>query len=210
MHTPHQLLESLNSLELDGDKAVVEIMIDVPQKGFVHEDTLQVAKSFRWSKGDLKVTVQEKHMGLIGQWINSWRPKNKTRVVGDEMDYEICLILEDDLVVSKWAYRWLRAARNKFRKQREIMGITLQSADLINAATGGSFKYPKITGPSFLYKTVSSWGLAPDAEHWTAFQSWYDEYHESTKPYVPNTVMLKWVSFECCIIMLLCLIRFNF
>ena len=48
-------LNAVSKLEMDGDTAAVEIWIDRSEEGVVHQDVVQVAKSFVW--GNRKITV---------------------------------------------------------------------------------------------------------------------------------------------------------
>jgi len=74
-----KLLNSLDDLELDGDRAALEIWIDRDKKtGKVDNETVNAAKSFKWSRGPTRVHVQKKHVGIYGQWIDVWRPPHST------------------------------------------------------------------------------------------------------------------------------------
>ena len=70
-----RLFVSLNSLELDNHSAAVEIWIDRNCKtNKVDEETVKVASQFRWRGGPTRVHVHPTHVGIYGQWINTWRP----------------------------------------------------------------------------------------------------------------------------------------
>lgn len=197
-----EILHSLTSLEVDGDSVLLEIWIDKSKDGELDAKTFNYARSFRWKQGPVHVYVQDKHEGIIGQWIYSWRPKlkantNYSKFPGRDSpgsdDYEIGLILEDDLTVSPYAYRWLKAARHHFRKTSNLAGITLQSEGLIVAENGRPFDPdPRVTGPSFLYKLVGSWGFAPNPENWVKFQEWFRNNKGEVQPYVANILMTRW------------------
>jgi len=78
-----KLLASLEDLELDDDSAAMEIWIDRDKKaGIVDNNTLTVANSFKWSRGPTRVHVQKKHVGIYGQWIDTWRPQLKNDAGG--------------------------------------------------------------------------------------------------------------------------------
>ena len=122
-----KLLESLQNLELDGDKAAIEIWIDPSKDGLLSLKTLIAAKSYNWSKGDVRVHIHDTHVGILGQWIDTWTPASK----GCNHDREIALILEDDLVVSKYAYRFLRAVHKKYGKRDDFAGASLTCQNLM-------------------------------------------------------------------------------
>jgi len=56
----------------------------------------------------------------MGQWIDTWRPR-------DDSDVELGLILEDDISVSAYAYRWLRAVHRFYRNRSDFAGASLTS-----------------------------------------------------------------------------------
>ena len=71
-----KLLNSIDRLELDqGHNASLEIFIDRSSStGHVDARTIEVARAFRWSLGPTRIHVRERHVGIIGQWIDTWRP----------------------------------------------------------------------------------------------------------------------------------------
>ena len=103
----------------------------------------------------------------MGQWINTWRPR-------DDSDAEIGLILEDDISVSPYAYRWLRAVHYAYRHRSDFAGATLQSDHVrtLSSRPIGPMAAPK-SDTVFMYKTLGTWGMAPKALHWRRFQVSY-------------------------------------
>lgn len=188
-----RLLSSLNDLELDGDLASVEIWIDRSKDdNRVDEKTLASASNFRWGheRGQIRVHVQERHVGICGQWIDTWKP-------GDvDSSKEIVLILEDDISLSPFAYRWLKAARRFHSRDDDgLAGITLQSEGLIVARSGGPFAPPASDGPAFIYALVGSWGFSPMPQPWRQFQRWYHDMRTNDgtyRPFVEGIVMSSW------------------
>lgn len=188
-----RLLSSLNDLQLDGDLASVEIWIDRSKDdNRVDERTLASATNFRWrhERGQVRVHVQERHVGICGQWIDTWKPS-------DDNDRTIVLILEDDISLSPFAYRWLKAAHRFYSVDDygDLAGITLQSEGLIVARSGGPFSPPASDGPAFIYALVGSWGFSPRPRPWRQFQRWYHEVRTNNatyEPYVKGIVMSNW------------------
>jgi hypothetical protein len=107
-------LNSLDKLELDGHTTSMHIFIDRDKQNQTHNATVDVAKSFRWSKGPTIVHLQETHVGLYGQWVDSWRPKAGSN--------ELALIIEDDIDVSPYAYRWVRLNHERHGHKDFISG----------------------------------------------------------------------------------------
>lgn len=178
-------LDALRDLELDGDSAALEIWIDRNKNDQVDSDTVKTANAFKWKLGHTRVHVQERHVGIYGQWIDTWRPTLDSD--------ELVLLLEDDITPSRFAYRWLKSARNHFSEREDIMGYTLQSED-VNRARGRGAVCGPTTHPAFLYRLLGSWGFAPKPLVWRQFQDWFHEkrLQASFKPYVSNLLMTEW------------------
>ncbi len=184
-----KLLKSLNDLELDGDRAALEIWVDRAVDGSLHQDTLSTATQFHWSRGPSRVHIWDKHVGIMGQWIDTWRPDNAS---------ELAMILEDDLSVSPYAYRWLRAAHNKYGGRKDVAGYTFQAEGVLTATSRKPLNPPR-SQTAILYQLLGTWGYAPHPERWRDFQDWFHqlENRQSYKPYVPGLVMTSWYkSFE--------------
>jgi hypothetical protein len=191
-----RLLSSVSDLEMDGDSVAVEIWIDRDKNDNVDEQTLASARSFRWRYGNVSVHVHAHHVGIYGQWINTWRPRSAS-------SKEIGLFLEDDVSVSPFAYRWLRQARRFYAGRSDIAGFTLQSESLIVAATGRALPTKVLLasdGAAFLYEPMGSWGFAPRPDVWIGFQDWFAQVRSRSStasvqpfhPYVPGIVMTRW------------------
>jgi len=162
-----QLLESIEMLELDGHSAALEIWIDRSRKtGKVHKNTVQAASEFHWSRGPTRVHVHSRHVGIYGQWIDTWRPP-------DDSDDELVLILEDDLSISTYAYRWVRAVFRAYTHRLDFAGASLTSHQMTILS-----RSPKgrLVGPQnhtvIMYKCFGTWGFAPKPMHWRRFQVW--------------------------------------
>ncbi|KAK2167836.1 hypothetical protein LSH36_23g04015 [Paralvinella palmiformis] len=189
-----KLLESLDKLELDGDTGYLEIWIDRKDDGSgdgkpggrINLDTLKVARTFSWSRGRTRVHVHKKNVGICGQWLDTWRPRAGTR--------ELALLLEDDVIVSPFAYRWLKAVHRKYGFRSDVAGYTLQSEQVNQANGSGALVRPK-DQVAFLYKLIGSWGFAPHPGSWLAFQDWYHRVRRQGRfrPYVARASLItKW------------------
>ena len=108
--------------------------------------------------------VQTRSVGIMGQWIDTWRPR-------DDSDIELGLILEDDISVSKYAYRWLRAVHRFYRNRTDFVGCTLTSDQMsvLSASPKGPLAAPK-TDTVLMYKCLGTWGFSPRPLHWRRFQ----------------------------------------
>lgn len=162
-----KLLRSVDQVELDGDRASLDIWIDLDaETGRVDRPTFDTATSFRWSRGPTRVHVQRRHVGIYGQWIDTWRPRAESPELG--------LILEDDIDVSPFAYRWLKAVHRQYGHRTDFVGATLTSDQLttLSSHPRGPLAAPK-TDTVLMYKCIGTWGFSPKPEHWRRFQVWY-------------------------------------
>lgn len=159
-----KLLRSLDRLELDGDRAALEIWIDRSRRSDdVDHRTIAVARSFRWARGPTRVHVQRHHVGIYGQWIDSWRPRVESSEIG--------LILEDDISVSPFAYRWLKAVHRKYSTRPDYVGATLNTdqMSILSLNRTGVLAAPK-NDTVLMYKCLGTWGFSPKVGHWRNFQ----------------------------------------
>ncbi len=167
------VLNSISKLELDGDKASLEIWIDVTKNGTVDYKTLSVAKNFIWRGNTVNIHVQSQNAGILGQWINSWRP--------NERSTELAIILEDDVDLSPYAYRWLKAAHTFYSYRSDMAGISL-----FEGSIPGWKQFPSTT--AFFLRRFGTQGFAPNPCHWRKFQDWYHQVKSDPQfhPYVED------------------------
>jgi len=188
-------LQSLNDLKLDGDTGSLEIWIDRKLKAekngsgpkdTIDTDTVETALTFTWLNGQTRVHIHKTHVGIYGQWIDTWRPRRRSK--------ELALFLEDDISVSPYAYRWLKAVHQKYGSRNDIAGYTLQSEEVHMASNGRPINRPR-NDTVFLYKLLGSWGYAPHPKSWMEFQDWYHRVRNNTRfqPYVPKAALVtRW------------------
>jgi len=111
----------------------------------------------------------------MGQWIDTWRPR-------DDSDAELGIILEDDISVSSYAYRWLLAVHQAYRNRSDFVGTTLNSDEMsiLSASPKGPLAASK-NDTILMYKCFGTWGFAPRPIHWRRFQVSYitlvENYH---------------------------------
>ena len=180
-----KLLHSLNDLEMDGDSAALEIWIDKSKSGAVHNNTVKIAESFNWQRGIKRVHIQEAHAGIYGQWIDTWKPKPGSS--------ELAMLLEDDLLVSPFAWRWIKAVNMEYGHRADCFGFTLQSEQVSDAVKRSALRRPA-GDVVFMYQLVGSWGFVPSPSVWSNFQDWFHKAvkNKSFRPYVNGLTMTKW------------------
>ena len=206
-----KLRRSLQRMELDGHTGSVEIWIDRSPSGHVHEETLAVARSFCWTGGRTTVHVHSNHTGIYGQWFNPWNPGRKhqnstelyqiipkwgaeDRTTDDDVSTEpLAVMLEDDVDISRYAYRWLRAAHVKYGGRSDIYGYALQDENAILPA--GRRSYLEISREDkdlvFGFTVPGTWGMAPHPARWGELQAWFSTlyYTPGYAPLLPEAPM---------------------
>ncbi|CEM02313.1 unnamed protein product [Vitrella brassicaformis CCMP3155] len=126
---PHSLVRLLQSLSMShyfGQRVDLLISVDLNRDGLVHSETLEAAKTYPWPHGSLTVRVRDRHYGLAEQWIQAI-PEDRLQ----QEDGTILLILEDDIEVSPFFFKWLRKAHTAYERREDIGGFTLQRAHIL-------------------------------------------------------------------------------
>ena len=172
-------LKALQELELDGDRAVIDVFLDRGRDGNIHFPTFKAVSEFKSKTGPVNIHQQKEHVGIGGQWIDSWQPREDSK--------EICIILEDDIDLSKYAYRWLKAATQKYT-QPNVGGFSLHEATIPGMG-------PLPDDVAFFHAIIGTHAFAPVATHWHDFRRWYHKRREDGDfhPYVDaNPIPTGW------------------
>ena len=184
-------LDHVLTLKTLGDTVHVEVWIDRSDKGVVDEGCLREALEFqkKWNKlheGGACVHTQDRKANIAGQWVDTWRPKENSSELG--------LILEDDIDISAWAYKWLKAVHQRFGHRQDIMGYALQMEN--NRFQTGKEK--TIVGPKtdsvFLYRNFATWGYSPHPRVWPLYQDWLHRVRRENRiqPYLKGFRSTRW------------------
>lgn len=179
-------LKSCRRAEYYGHNVDLTIWIDRSVDGRVDAAVQTTATGFFWPHGSMAVNVWDQHVGLFGQWIDTFTAEN---------DDDFAVILEDDLEVSPLFYKWIVGARSTYAHRSDIFGYTLQRGTLRARPKG--LKSSLSIDPlekAFLYLLVGSWGYAPNSKEWRNFRNWFHKMsHDPTfKPYVENLKPTEW------------------
>lgn len=202
----NRLLRSLVEADSMGDRIDVDVWIDVPdhdRSSQAHRDRLALAHDIRalrsngtYTHGHVRTFVWSQPAGLRKQWLETWDRSSPCGL--GAWTPEIGLILEDDLELSPFFWRWLKAAHAAYGKDPRVAGFTLQRASLCakkcDDLGGGPYHSPA----AFYYPLVGSWGYSPTVRHWIRFRHWYSHYTRlKNKPYVEGLTPTEWYrSFE--------------
>ncbi|XP_045202920.2 uncharacterized protein LOC123556349 isoform X2 [Mercenaria mercenaria] len=181
-----RLLESLDRADYGGDRVVIDIWLDRSKLQLVHNETLQSALDFKFSKGRCNVYVHPVHVGITGQWLSTWSPASKSS--------EIAVILEDDLTVSPHFYSYLKLVHQKYGNRRDIYGFSLQGSSMKHSDGKCCLKVP-LEHKVFLYPTLGTSGFSPKSRNWLQFLAWFKEVTRQNIdviPFIENHIAVKW------------------
>jgi glycosyltransferase involved in cell wall biosynthesis len=180
-----KLLDSLSNADYMGDHVVVDIWIDRSTNDVIDSETYQTAVAFQFKHGEVIVHNQTGHVGIRGQWMDTWRPAPDSK--------EIALILEDDLSVSPHFYRWLKAAHSAYGDLDVVNGFSLQGYSVKHGKASGNLRAPD-PNIVLLYPILGCWGFSPKRENWEHFRAWYKVASQipSFSPLVPYHKPHQW------------------
>lgn len=186
----NRLLQSLSEAYYDKDGRTEEeidlnIMIDIGKDAHQKHDAavVAVAEKFVWRYGLKTVYQQPVHAGLSGQWIDSWRPYSSVPMrsevgVGvydtdaNASDHTLAAMFEDDLVVSKYWWRWARAAHDAYGHRTDVAGYTLQRVTQ-NASGGRDLEGGPSGTSNFFYRLIGTWGVVFHPRAFGKFRMWF-------------------------------------
>ena len=181
-----RLLKSINDAEYYSDSIKLEVWIDISKEGKNDSSTIDAAQKFQFKHGSYDVHVRKKHAGIYGQWLTSWKPSRNSTEIG--------VILEDDLTVSPYFYKYLKAVHKKYDNFQEINGYALQGTTLKHSVRDRS----TLEGPTgslvFLYPVLGTWGFSPVTTKWITFLDWFYSLRNlpDVDPYIPDNIASEW------------------
>ncbi|KAK3599748.1 hypothetical protein CHS0354_037227 [Potamilus streckersoni] len=181
-----RLLESLNNAYFYGDNIDLHVWIDRSENGTIDSRTYMVARDFTFKHGQYYVHNQTCHVGIYGQWMGTWYPGISSS--------EIAVILEDDLTVSPYFYKWLKVVHRKFDNRHDINGYSLQGISIKHGIDQDGFLDVNKTHKAFLYPILGTWGFSPNNRNWRAFSDWYMKVRSDPlfQPYVEGIHPSVW------------------
>ena len=182
-------LQSLSEADYVGDRVDVDIWIDRNKENVLDMETYKVASSFRWRHGNVTVHPHPVHVGIYGQWLSTWLPNNRTPAE------ENAVFVEDDIIVSKSFYIWLKTMHTMYAGRNDVSGFALQGKILVMSGwlSGSLLSVPK-HHTVFMYRIFGTWGFSPNRRVWTGFLDWYNQQKTNTsfQPYIPNILPTAW------------------
>ena len=161
-------LNSLSKLITEGYSIALEIWIDRSVNGDIDNETLKVASSFHWDQGPVAVWVHGKNVGIMGQWINTWRPVMKNGTVSPEL----ALYVEDDVDISPYVLTFIRHLHTFYASYKNVNSYSLQGGTKIMRSS--KTKKPK-RDTVYMHILPGTLGMVLRPEKLIEFQNWFQE-----------------------------------
>jgi hypothetical protein len=161
-------MQSLHAAFYDGVSVDLEFHID----GEAHPLVLEyVLHNVTWSHGQTIRNIRSNRVGLMLNIMESWQP-----TPGSD---QVAIFLEDDLEVSPFFFRFIRAVvqREDYRRDPNLFGIALYSPKTNELVRPIADFRPRFLTKDALYlmQLPCSWGAVYFPEHWGAFQTYARE-----------------------------------
>lgn len=154
-----RLLKSIAGASYSGSDITLVISID---KSY-DDITNSVAENFVWNFGKKKIIRREQHLGLKQHILNCGDLSN---------EYGSVIILEDDLLVSPYYYKYACEAESYYSDDKNIAGISLYNYQVAESCF---YPFQPIDDDSDVYfmQVASSWGQLFTKQQWNNFRKWY-------------------------------------
>lgn len=183
-----RLLKSISLANYDGESSV-DLIISIDKSKT--DDVEVFADTFQWPFGQKVVDKHSKNLGLkqhmlsLGKWFDI---------------YDAIIVLEDDLVVSRNYFNYVRQCVEKYYEVPDIAGISLYSFRT-NYQNGLPFE-PLYNGTDvYFMQCAMSWGEVWMKDQWSIFYEWYLRHQTfDESPLVPrafyNWGEKSWLKFH--------------
>lgn len=159
-----RLLTSLKQADYPINDVPLVISIDCSGD----QELYSYVSDFEWPYGDKYVNIQNERLGL----------KNHIFQCGDLSHYfNAIILLEDDLVVSRYFYNYTLKVLEKYSSDRRIAQISLYKNEY-NGYVGLPFENIQDGSDVFLMQDVSTWGECWTYAMWEDFMVWLNSHSE--------------------------------
>lgn len=159
------LLQSILAAEYYDEEVDLLISID---KGERQNEILEIAEKIKWKHGLKKIHAFKQRQGLRKHII----------ACGDLTEtYEAVIVLEDDLLVSRYFFNYVRQMIRRWGSDQRIAGISLYKHS-IHPGVHRIFEAAQNGDDVFLMQFAMSWGQCWTRQMWNTFKCWYLENKE--------------------------------
>lgn len=156
-----RLLNSLSNAEYSEQPQLI-ISLD---KSECQENLIDIAKKCVWPEKYKKIIAHEQRLGLKAHVLSCGNLVEK---------YEAVVLLEDDLIVSKYFFSYVRKSIEKYGNDTLIAGISLYSHK-VNVETHRPFNAYLQEASVFLLQFPQSWGQCWTKDMWKKFITWMEK-----------------------------------
>jgi hypothetical protein len=101
------------------------------------------------------------------------------------------IILEDDLLLSPWYYRYASLAMQFYRDEPNIAGISL-TAWSFNYLVNTPFIPVQDKYDTYFIQKANSWGQLWTADQWQSFRAWYNKVDRSIDTHLLPKIIRNW------------------
>lgn len=157
-----RLLGSIQEAQYPNDDIPLVISIDCSGDMALYD----YVQSFEWKHGTKYVNIQNERLGL----------KNHILQCGDLSEhFKAIVLLEDDIFVSEYFYKYIKEAVEFYYDEDRIGGISLYQNEV-----GGSLPvcFYNDGSDTYLRQSVASWGECWTDKQWSSFRAWLNTFND--------------------------------
>ena len=184
-----RLLESIKNVNFDG-RNDIHLIFSIDNSG---NDTIErFAKEYKWMYGEKIVRTFPQRQGL----------KKHILQCGDYTEeYDIVVVLEDDLFVSDSMYHYAYQSAEYYWNDANIAGISLYSFQKNWLKWLLRFEPQKKQYDTYFMRMAMSWGQVWTKNKWREFKDWLSDhsefsYSESIPPVLFTWPESSWLKFH--------------
>ncbi len=173
-----RLLASLSAAYYGDEEVPLIISIDKSDT----DEVERFADRYDWAAGPKTVVRHERNLGLKAHILSQGRWLD---------EYDAVVILEDDVVVARDFWNYVRQTVTQYKDNDEVAGISLYSF-AVNYHVRRPFTPLRTSDDVYFMNCASSWGEVWMRSQWRRFESWLETHAEFTSsPALPLSI-LSW------------------
>lgn len=177
-----RLLSSLKLVDYE-DRKDVTLIISIDFSP-TNAKIIDFSNSYVWPHGNKKVITHYKNLGLKAHIMECGDYTN---------EYDILIVLEDDIFVNKYMYKYAYYSACYYFDEEKVAGISLYSFRKNWNNTIYDFVPLKSKSDVYFLKVAQSWGQVWTNKKWEQFKLWYKNNANNSFDDVPNN-LLEWSS----------------
>ncbi len=173
-----RLLASLSAAYYGDEEVPLIISIDKSDT----DEVERFADRYDWAAGPKTIVRHERNLGLKAHILSQGRWLD---------EYDAVVILEDDVVVARDFWNYVRQTVTQYKDNDEVAGISLYSF-AVNYHVRRPFTPLRTSDDVYFMNCASSWGEVWMRSQWRRFESWLETHAEFTySPALPLSI-LSW------------------